>query len=162
MSVKVLKSTGVTRKIDELGRIVVPKEIRKNLGIREGESLEIYTSDDAIVLKKHYEIWQNHENIKRIINIAEDMLNLEVLVTDREKIILGSCKNTKLSVELLSYIDNRQMYFGYVESLGDIYTLVPIISESSALGLIMIKENVDNSKIGKFLARLIADKIDIT
>lgn len=162
MSVKVLKSTGVTRKIDELGRIVVPKEIRKNLGIREGESLEIYTSDDAIVLKKHYEIWQNHENIKRIINIAEDMLGLEVLVTDREKIILGNGNNTKLSEELLSYIDNREMYFGYLESLGDIYTLVPIISESSALGLIMIKENVDNSKIGKFLARLIADKIDIT
>ena len=45
-----LKQTGVTRKIDELGRIVIPKEIRKNLGIRDGESLEIYTSDDSIIM----------------------------------------------------------------------------------------------------------------
>ena len=50
----ILTQTGVTRKIDELGRIVIPKEIRKNLGIREGESLEIFTSEDSIILKKYF------------------------------------------------------------------------------------------------------------
>ena len=44
--------SGITRKIDELGRIVVPKEIRYNLGIRDGEPLEIYTSDNSIIIKK--------------------------------------------------------------------------------------------------------------
>ena len=48
-----MKSTGVLRRIDDLGRIVIPKEIRKNLKIRDGESLEIFINGDAIVLKKY-------------------------------------------------------------------------------------------------------------
>ena len=52
---KFLKSTGITRKIDELGRVVIPKEIRRNLSIRDGESLEIFTNEEAIILKKHSE-----------------------------------------------------------------------------------------------------------
>ena len=47
-----MKSTGVVRRIDDLGRIVLPKEIRKTLRIREGESLEIYTNEEEIILKK--------------------------------------------------------------------------------------------------------------
>lgn len=46
-----MKSTGVLRRVDELGRIVIPKEIRKNLKIRDGESLEIFINGDAVVLK---------------------------------------------------------------------------------------------------------------
>ena len=47
-----MKSTGIIRNIDELGRIVVPKEMRKNLGIQEGDPLEIYSEGDSIILKK--------------------------------------------------------------------------------------------------------------
>ena len=47
-----MKSTGIIRNIDELGRIVVPKEMRKNLGIEEGDPLEIYSEGDSIILKK--------------------------------------------------------------------------------------------------------------
>ena len=47
-----MKSTGVIRRIDELGRIVIPKEIRRTLGIRDGENVEIYTENDSIILKK--------------------------------------------------------------------------------------------------------------
>ncbi len=56
-----MKQTGVTRKIDELGRIVIPKEIRKNLGIRDGETLEIFTSEDSIILKKYFDV-RNYED----------------------------------------------------------------------------------------------------
>ena len=48
-----MKSTGIIRRIDELGRIVIPKEIRKNLRIKEGENLEIYIENDNIILKKY-------------------------------------------------------------------------------------------------------------
>ena len=44
-----LSSTGITRKIDELGRIVIPKEIRYNLGIRDGEPLEIFVNDEKLL-----------------------------------------------------------------------------------------------------------------
>ena len=49
-----MKATGIVRRIDELGRIVIPKEIRKTLRIKEGENLEIYVdSDENIILRKH-------------------------------------------------------------------------------------------------------------
>lgn len=56
--------TGVVRKIDELGRIVIPKEIRKNLNIRNGEDVSIFVKDNMIVLKK---VWKSF-NYKRDIS----------------------------------------------------------------------------------------------
>ncbi|WP_044973413.1 AbrB/MazE/SpoVT family DNA-binding domain-containing protein [Ruminococcus sp. HUN007] len=47
-----MKSTGIVRKIDELGRIVLPKELRRTLGLNDRESVEIYVDQDAIILKK--------------------------------------------------------------------------------------------------------------
>ncbi|MCT4597100.1 MAG: AbrB/MazE/SpoVT family DNA-binding domain-containing protein [Vallitalea sp.] len=48
-----MKSTGVVRKLDELGRITLPIEIRRNLDIKEKDALEIYVSDEQIILKKY-------------------------------------------------------------------------------------------------------------
>lgn len=48
-----MKATGIVRKVDELGRIVLPIELRRNLGIEDGDSLEIYMEGDKVVLKKH-------------------------------------------------------------------------------------------------------------
>lgn len=48
-----MKATGIVRKIDELGRVVLPKELRDTLGIKSGDALEIYTGTDQIVLKKY-------------------------------------------------------------------------------------------------------------
>lgn len=48
-----MKSTGIVRKVDELGRIVLPIELRRTLGINEKDSLEIYVNGDHIILKKH-------------------------------------------------------------------------------------------------------------
>ena len=47
-----MKSTGIVREIDELGRIVLPKELRRTLGLNDRESVEIYVDQDAIILKK--------------------------------------------------------------------------------------------------------------
>jgi len=47
-----VKATGITRRIDDLGRIVIPKELRKTLGIEPGTPIEIYTEEDTIILKK--------------------------------------------------------------------------------------------------------------
>ena len=57
-----MKTTGIVRRIDELGRIVIPKEMRKNLRIKTGDNLEIMVNDDTIVLKKSSEI----ENLETI------------------------------------------------------------------------------------------------
>lgn len=48
-----MKATGIIRKVDELGRIVIPKELRKSMSISEGDPLEIFTDNDTIILKKY-------------------------------------------------------------------------------------------------------------
>lgn len=48
-----MKATGIVRRIDDLGRVVIPKELRRNLKIREGDSLEIFTENDVICFKKY-------------------------------------------------------------------------------------------------------------
>lgn len=65
-----MKSTGIVRRIDDLGRVVIPKEIRKTMGIREGDPLEIYTTIDGIVIKKHY---PQSDYIQRLEDILEDI-----------------------------------------------------------------------------------------
>ena len=48
-----MKATGIIRRVDDLGRIVIPKEIRRNLGIREGEALEIFVDEGCVCFKKY-------------------------------------------------------------------------------------------------------------
>ncbi len=83
-----MKATGVVRRIDDLGRIVIPKEIRRSLRIREGDSLEIYSEgNDSIVLKKYSPV-QSIENFA--IQFAEAIYatsKREVIITDNEKVI---------------------------------------------------------------------------
>ena len=65
-----MKATGIVRRIDDLGRVVIPKEIRRTLGIREGEPLEIYTEKDMVCFKRYFPIderqWKVAESIAEI------------------------------------------------------------------------------------------------
>lgn len=64
-----MKTTGITRRIDELGRIVIPKEIRKNMHLKTGELLEIFLNDDTIMLKKFSLINKKEEFLDYYINL---------------------------------------------------------------------------------------------
>ena len=54
-----MKATGIVRRMDDLGRVVIPKEIRRTLNIREGDALEIYTKDDGVVFRKYAQPTEN-------------------------------------------------------------------------------------------------------
>lgn len=54
-----MKATGIVRRIDDLGRVVIPKEIRRTLAIREGDPLEIYTTDDGVLFRKYTQPTEN-------------------------------------------------------------------------------------------------------
>lgn len=170
-----MKSTGVTRKIDELGRIVIPKEIRKNLGIRDGESLEIFTENDSIILKKHF-IMEKYEQLsKKLCESIYNIYKINVIITDREKVIASSfltdILKKKINEKMKFYIDNREMYISgdLIDINFDDFSIkgyvgfVPIIVESDSLGLVIL---VDDAKeidlnLGKFIAKLLVDKIDV-
>ncbi len=75
-----MKSTGVVRKVDELGRIVIPKELRKMMGINEKDPLEIYTEGDTIILKKYVPFCSFCGNSENLVvlegkNICRDCAN---------------------------------------------------------------------------------------
>lgn len=69
-----MRSTGIVRRIDDLGRIVIPKETRRVLGIKEGDSLEIFTEDENIILKKYQPGCVFCDDTKEIINFKGKMI----------------------------------------------------------------------------------------
>lgn len=85
-----MKTTGVVRRIDELGRIVVPKEMRRTLRIREGDSIEIYSNNDSIVLKKYSLVESVDSFIEQYVEAVHFSSKKELIVVDTEKIIAVS------------------------------------------------------------------------
>ena len=86
-----MKATGIVRRIDELGRIVVPKEIRRTLRIREGDPLEIFTDKDGeIILKKYSPIGELSIFAQEYVDATAQILGYPVCVTDRDQIIAVS------------------------------------------------------------------------
>ena len=164
-----MKSTGVTRKIDDLGRIVIPKEIRKNLGIRDGESLEIFTEEDSIILKKHSEIKKYEELSARLCELIESIFKVNIIITDRQKVIATSLDksliNQDIDKDLIYLIDNREEYNGIKEIFNykNYVTIVPIIASIDSLGLIILLNNDDKDlrNIAKLMAKILTNKLNI-
>ncbi len=83
-----MKSTGVMRRIDDLGRIVIPKEIRKNLKIREGDSLEIFVEDEGkVILEKHSPLKDLEIIASNYVNAIFSTVNKVIAITDTDRII---------------------------------------------------------------------------
>lgn len=91
-----MKTTGMTRRIDDLGRIVIPKEIRKNLHIKEGETLEIFLENDSVILKKHSIINENNSIINSLIDIISKKTKSNIYITNLDKILFSSVKNNDI------------------------------------------------------------------
>ena len=171
-----MKSTGVVRRIDELGRIVIPKEIRRNLGIRDGENIEIFTENDSIILKKFYRMRASSDLASNLCELVYNSFNYKMIITDREKIIayaglIADIKNHLLSPEYLEMIEDREIKIKENTSItiGE-YTLngnfvfIPIISLNDSIGLIiMVSESPlkDEVIIGKFVSSIFSQKLDI-
>ncbi len=68
-----MNATGIIRRVDDLGRIVLPKEVRRKVGISEGTPMEIFTSDEGIVLKKYYPENELEGMTKNLMEAVEDM-----------------------------------------------------------------------------------------
>ena len=90
-----MKETGILRRIDELGRIVVPKEIRKKLKIREGDNLDIFVSEDNVILKKYSPLNDLELILSVMLDAYKKISNVIVVVTDLTKVIAS----TKSEVE---------------------------------------------------------------
>ncbi|NCA68347.1 MAG: AbrB/MazE/SpoVT family DNA-binding domain-containing protein, partial [Clostridia bacterium] len=102
-----MRATGIIRRIDELGRVVIPKEIRRTMRLREGEELEIFAGNEELILKKYSEV-------KTLIDFSRDFaeaivasLNNPVIVTDTDAVIaaVGSGVRDYSERQLASSLD---------------------------------------------------------
>lgn len=86
-----MKATGIVRRIDDLGRVVIPKEIRRTMRISEGAPLEIFVNaDGGIVFRKYSPIGEMSESAKRIASCVHKGFGLSLAVCDRERIVAAS------------------------------------------------------------------------
>ena len=92
-----MKATGIVRRIDDLGRVVVPKEIRRVLRIREGDPLEIYTGNSGeVILKKYSPINELGQFAGEYVETISKVIGGTVIVSDTDQIIAASGSERKL------------------------------------------------------------------
>ena len=83
-----MKISGITRRIDELGRIVIPKEIRNKMHIKKGELLEIYMEDiNVISLRKHNTINEKQDFINKIVKVLASKIKTNIFINNLDEIV---------------------------------------------------------------------------
>ncbi|MGN0447575.1 MAG: stage V sporulation T C-terminal domain-containing protein [Acutalibacteraceae bacterium] len=112
-----MKATGIVRRIDDLGRVVIPKEIRRTLRIREGDPLEIYTqSDGEVIFKKYSPIGELGPYTKQYVDVLSRTSGMTVAICDRDRIVAvaGMPKKEavgkRISPMLESYMERRSAF----------------------------------------------------
>lgn len=126
-----MKATGIVRRIDDLGRVVIPKEIRRTMRIREGDPLEIYTDrEGGVILKKYSPINELNEFAGEFIESAHSVLGDSAVVTDTDQVVAvsgGSKKeylDKRISPEVEKIIQSKS-----VRIISDENAVQPITSE---------------------------------
>lgn len=139
-----MKATGIVRRIDDLGRVVVPKEIRRVLRIREGDPLEIFTNNlGEVILKKYSPINDLSEFATEYAETVSKILGGTIIVSDTDQVIAASgiarkeYTNKHVDPELDKIIQSKNRYS------NDSKIVVPIVSHGDPIGSITIlpKEN---------------------
>ena len=112
-----MKATGIVRRIDDLGRVVIPKEIRRTMRIREGDPLEIYTDREGeVIFKKYSPIGELASFASQYAETLHKTCNMAVVICDRDAVIACSGVPKKeyndkiLSDELEQIIASRNLY----------------------------------------------------
>lgn len=164
-----MKSTGIVRKIDELGRIVIPKEIRKSFNIRNGEDVLIYVEDNLIILKKYEKISSVLDISTKLIKEFSKFTNSNIYLSDKHKIIVSSSNNyidEKIDNKINSVMNERKDLLDYGLSFGNnviekSFYAVPIIIDADAIGCIIIVDKIIISEKDKLIVNLLNSMISL-
>ena len=104
------KATGVVRRIDDLGRIVLPKELRRTMRIKEGDSLEIYIDEnDKIVLKKYSAVKGVSTFLKEFVDSMYSSNKKDIIITDNEHVVAcaGNLKQDLTGFKISSFLEKK-------------------------------------------------------
>lgn len=181
-----MKATGIVRRIDELGRVVIPKEIRRTLRLREGDPLEVFTDRDELMLKKYSPIASLEKIGESTAKSLNDLSGHLALICDTDE-VLNACGDGKkvvakkeLSTEMERILRERRSYIANLSEGGDIVPIigdgdltitaqiiVPIVSNGDCLGAVALVSTEEGAKIeqgtmklAQLTAELIAGQFD--
>lgn len=170
-----MKATGIVRRIDDLGRVVIPKEIRRTLRIREGDPLEIFTDREGqVILKKYSPIGELNEFATEYCESLFENTNHIAIISDRDNLIAiagGSKKEylgRRISPELERITEGRETYitegndvpikvFYEDESLESYIAQVitPIVMQGDPIGSIILISKDPDVKMGQIEVKLL-------
>lgn len=154
-----MKATGIVRRIDDLGRVVIPKEIRRTLRIREGDPLEIFTDRDGeVILKKYSPISELGQFSNEYAETLYETLGTPVLISDRDEMIAvaGLSKkdylNRQLSPDVEEIMAARKIVVekiektiewvpGQVEQVKS-FCIAPIVAAGDVIGAVYLLSKV--------------------
>ena len=149
-----MKATGIVRRIDDLGRVVIPKEIRRTMRIREGDPLEIFTDREGeVIFKKYSPIGELQNFATEYCETLQKTSGMSIFICDRDAVIAvsGASKreymDKKISKDLEDIMENRSLYHKgsktedrYIIDMGRehyISCAMPIISEGDVIGCVV-------------------------
>lgn len=163
-----MKATGIVRRIDDLGRVVIPKEIRRTLRIREGDPLEIFTDREGeIILKKYSPIGELGTFAKEYADSLGQVSGMMVCISDRDAVIAaaGGARKEYMGKpispgleRLIQERENQQAEPGgknYVQIVEDetgetfSETICPIIAQGDAIGAVVLFAREPQVKMGE-------------
>lgn len=168
-----MKATGITRKIDELGRIVIPKEIRRTLRIREGTPLEIFTEKNGeIILRKYSPMGELVTFARQYADSLAQTTGMMVCITDLETVIAaaGGAKREYLgravSEKLMRLMEDRGQFQAQPEERNYVpvtvetieercgETISPIICQGDVIGAVVLLGKDTKVKMGEVEKKL--------
>ena len=158
-----MKATGIVRRIDDLGRVVIPKEIRRTMRIREGDPLEIYTDREGeVIFKKYSPIGEITSFAGEYAETLYKTCGLEVIICDRDAVIAVAGVSKKeymdkaLSPSLEEIMEGRSVYRHLegedtIDPTGSgaeryISCAMPIISEGDVIGCVASLTTAERKK----------------
>lgn len=161
-----MKATGIVRRIDDLGRVVIPKEIRRTLRIREGDPLEIFVDRDGeVILKKYSPIGELGDFSKEYVDSLYENLSNIVFITDRDVVIsvAGVSKKDYLEKsigkiveksmeERKTIVESKSGEYNIINESSDAvssFVIAPIIAGGDPIGTVIMfgKEDKKVSEI---------------
>lgn len=157
-----MKATGIIRRIDDLGRVVIPKEIRKNLRIKEGDNLEIFVQNEDIILKKYSMMNKINDLAQELTDAIYTFMKHSIFITDTDSVVAGSGPlkkkylNKNISDFIIESIKRRdKMIENHFKELNLIkddiitcsYVMSTILVNGEAAGMILIIS--EDEKLGE-------------
>ncbi len=162
-----MKATGIVRRIDDLGRVVIPKEIRKTLRIKEGTPMEIYTDREGqIILKKYSPIGELNVFAAEYAEALVQTTGLTACITDRDQVVAASGSGSRelegkeISMELDAVIAGREGRLASQDSRENISLISgdmdsfcqkmiqPILCASDAIGAVILLTKNEKTALG--------------